>query len=66
MILVAIGLEDTVSGDVIEDPKDTARFAFVDGSEEGLDFFKNATQFPWASDEPDSDNTPPGPQKCVA
>ena len=42
---------------------DTERFTFVDGSEEGLDFFTTAGQFPWGPNQP---NDLPPSQYCVA
>ena len=41
----------------------TERFTFVDGAEEGRDFFAAAEEFPWAKGQPDDDD--PG-QPCVA
>ena len=65
LVLDILGLEDTIFGP--NNPQDgalddnTARFAFVDGSPEGLDFFARANEFPWGNGEPNDQ----GQADCV-
>ena len=57
--IVWVGLEDLeeIGGNATE------RFTFVDGSQDGLDFFAEGGKFPWSFDQP---NDFPSPQHCVA
>ena len=55
-------MEDNGEGGDRQDP---TRFEFVDGSEEGLDFFDVRGVFPWDVNQPNDSGELGGDQDCV-
>ena len=51
----SVGLEDTEFGPNSNDELNgvTERFEFVDGSRDGLEFFRRPFETPWQTDNPD-------------
>ena len=59
-MITFIGLSATANG--VSDGNNTSRFSFVDGSNEGRDFFSQAEVHPWGITEPDdTDNN----ENCI-
>lgn len=52
LIIVFAGLE--ANPGFVFDEDDTSRFFFVDGAEEGLEFFAEPGQTPWESAQPNN------------